>query len=66
MTEIIRLWIQAAEMNFLSRVAGLSLRNRVRSLDILRKLRAPAHSDRKEPAELVQAQELGDDSQGRP
>ncbi|TWW62708.1 hypothetical protein D4764_04G0013550 [Takifugu flavidus] len=34
MTERTRSWIQAAEMSFLCRVAGLSLRNRVRSLDI--------------------------------
>ncbi|TWW65231.1 hypothetical protein D4764_21G0001310 [Takifugu flavidus] len=34
MTERTRLRIQAAEMSFLRRVAGLSLRDRVRSLDI--------------------------------
>lgn len=44
-SEIIRLQIQVAEMSFLSRATGLSLRNRVRSLVILRKLGAPAHSD---------------------
>ncbi|KAI3377011.1 hypothetical protein L3Q82_000237 [Scortum barcoo] len=34
-----RLWIQASEMSFLHRVAGLSLRDNVRSSDIWRKLR---------------------------
>ena len=34
-TEKIRLQIQAAEMSFLQRVAGLSLGDRMRSLDIL-------------------------------
>ncbi len=33
-TERMRLWIQAAEMSFLRRVAGLTLRDRVRSSDI--------------------------------
>ncbi len=38
-TERMRLRIQAAEMSFLCRVAGLSLRDRVRSSDIWRELR---------------------------
>ncbi|KAK0153876.1 hypothetical protein N1851_004048 [Merluccius polli] len=38
-TERTRSRIQAAEMTFLCRVAGLSLRDRVRSLDIRRELR---------------------------
>ncbi|TWW67388.1 hypothetical protein D4764_02G0004290 [Takifugu flavidus] len=38
MTERMRSWIQAAEMSFLRRVAGLSLRDRVRSSDIREEL----------------------------
>ncbi|TWW81619.1 hypothetical protein D4764_01G0014340 [Takifugu flavidus] len=38
MTERTRSQIQAAEMSFLRRVAGLSLRDRVRSLDIREEL----------------------------
>jgi len=37
-TERLRLRIQAAEMSYLSRVAALSLRDRVRSSDIRREL----------------------------
>ncbi len=37
-TERMRLWIQAAVMSFLRRVAGLSLRDRVRSSDIQKEL----------------------------
>jgi len=35
-TKRMRLWIQAFEMSFLRRLAGLSLRDRVRSSDIRR------------------------------
>ncbi len=38
-TERMRLWIQAAKMSFLCKVAGLSLSDGVRSLDIRRELR---------------------------
>ncbi|TWW73332.1 hypothetical protein D4764_15G0007260 [Takifugu flavidus] len=38
MTKRTRSWIQAAEMSFLRRVAGLSLRDRVRSSDIREEL----------------------------
>ncbi len=37
-TERMRSWIQADEISFLCRVAGLSLRDRVRSSDIRREL----------------------------
>ena len=37
-TERMRSWIQVAEMGFLQRVAGLNLRDRVRSLAIQREL----------------------------
>ena len=49
--------IQVAEMTFLRRVAGLSLRDRVRSSDIQRELgvETAAPPRRKEPAEVVQA-----------
>uniref|UniRef100_A0A8C9TQF7 Reverse transcriptase domain-containing protein n=1 Tax=Scleropages formosus TaxID=113540 RepID=A0A8C9TQF7_SCLFO len=39
MTERIRPWIQAAEMSFLRRVLGLTLRDRVKSSDIREELR---------------------------
>ena len=38
-TQRTRSWIEAAEMSFLCRVAGLSLRDRGRSSDIQRELR---------------------------
>lgn len=38
-TERMRLWIQAAKMTFLHRVAGLSLTDAVKSSDIQRELR---------------------------
>ncbi|TWW74459.1 R2 Retrovirus-related Pol polyprotein from type I retrotransposable element [Takifugu flavidus] len=38
MTERTRLWIQAAKMSFLRRVAGLNLRDRVRSSDVQEEL----------------------------
>lgn len=37
-TEKTRLWIQMAEMSFLPRVARLSLKNRLKSLDIRERL----------------------------
>ena len=52
-TERTRLQIQAAEMGFLPRVAGLSLRDGVRSSAIPSRATAPAH--RKEPDEVVWA-----------
>lgn len=39
MSERMRSWVQAAEMRFLCRVAGLSHRDRVRSLVIWGKIR---------------------------
>ena len=52
MTERLKLPIQAAEMGFLWRVAGLSLKDRVRSL---KNRRAIALLHRKESAEVVWA-----------
>ncbi len=57
-TERMRWRIQAAEMSFLCRVAGFSLRDRMRSSDIQRKLgvKPLLHcSRRKEPVEVVRA-----------
>ena len=53
-TERTRSQIQVAEIGFLWKVAGLSLRDRVRSLGIWKELsRSPSHE--KEPAEVVWA-----------
>ncbi|KAK0140999.1 hypothetical protein N1851_021987 [Merluccius polli] len=56
-TERTRLRIQAAEMSFLRRVAGLSLRDRVRSSDIRRELGVQPLR-RKELVEVVRALHL--------
>ena len=48
MTERMRSQVQPAEMSFLRRVAGLSLRDKMRSLDIQERLRV-------EPVEVVGA-----------
>uniref|UniRef100_A0A8C6KI17 Reverse transcriptase domain-containing protein n=1 Tax=Nothobranchius furzeri TaxID=105023 RepID=A0A8C6KI17_NOTFU len=55
MTKRTRSRIQAAEMSFLRRVAGLSLRDRVRSSDIREGLGTAAPPDRKESFEVVWA-----------
>ncbi|KAK0147518.1 hypothetical protein N1851_012990 [Merluccius polli] len=65
-TERTRSGIQAAEMSFLHRVAGLSVRDMVKSSDIRRESEAAAPLRRKEPAEVVWASNQDAQILGRP